>query len=406
MATSPFGGYPDLMPRRAASMSQAVNPLEELIQGLSQYQQFGQQQAQQQLANQLALQLQQGRISEQNLRLEALKRAVPTEQQNALQNAILASQLRQAGVIEAPIVRGQPAALPALPVDQGVFEALPDLPSGQVVPQEVSPLARPVTVGSRQVFDPETLRAQQTQARRLEAMKKREETPLTFKEKGGTVVGLDPFTGEERSRTTLGTDEELFEVKDVGSFIGVKNKPDTWKPVGGKGGGAGAAEEYTAERARRSLDSISDLRTRVSRFNVGYGSLLDFLPESDALDFKGRVDTLKGSIAFGELQAMRNASKTGGALGQVAVQELKLLESALGSLNTRQSRKSFIENLDKIEKSIARFSTAKNKFSETNGDEGRVKVNSQAEYDALDEDTPYIDSKGVRGTKPKRAKKK
>jgi hypothetical protein len=45
---------------------------------------------------------------------------------------------------------------------------------------------------------------------------------------------------------------------------------------------------------------------------------------------------------------MRAASPTGGALGQVAVQELNFLQSVLGSLDTKQSPATVKANLEKI----------------------------------------------------------
>ncbi len=47
---------------------------------------------------------------------------------------------------------------------------------------------------------------------------------------------------------------------------------------------------------------------------------------------------------------MRDASKTGGALGAVSEKELKLLESNLAALNTAQSKEEFQKALDQIVK--------------------------------------------------------
>jgi hypothetical protein len=46
---------------------------------------------------------------------------------------------------------------------------------------------------------------------------------------------------------------------------------------------------------------------------------------------------------------MRDASPTGGALGQVAVQELQALQATVGSLELGQSKAELQKNLDKIE---------------------------------------------------------
>jgi hypothetical protein len=46
---------------------------------------------------------------------------------------------------------------------------------------------------------------------------------------------------------------------------------------------------------------------------------------------------------------MRDESPTGGALGQVAVQELEALQASLGSLNTSQSSDQLLRNLERLE---------------------------------------------------------
>ena len=42
---------------------------------------------------------------------------------------------------------------------------------------------------------------------------------------------------------------------------------------------------------------------------------------SDAQGLRANIETIKGIIGFERLQRMREESKTGGALGQVAVQD-------------------------------------------------------------------------------------
>ncbi len=125
-----------------------------------------------------------------------------------------------------------------------------------------------------------------------------------------------------------------------------------------EGSGANAISPYQAERASRTLQSVSELKDRVSGWTVGTGSLLGWLPETDARNFKAEVDTLKSNIAFSELTAMREASKTGGALGQVSDKEAQLLQSALGALDLGQSPANFRAQLDKVESSIKRWQDA------------------------------------------------
>jgi len=80
------------------------------------------------------------------------------------------------------------------------------------------------------------------------------------------------------------------------------------------------------------------------------GAVARAVPGSPAMDAKALQDTIAASISFDRLQAMRNASPTGGALGNVTENELNLLQSTLGSISLSQSDKQLIENLNRLEK--------------------------------------------------------
>ena len=56
---------------------------------------------------------------------------------------------------------------------------------------------------------------------------------------------------------------------------------------------------------------------------------------------------IEADAAFATLQAMREASKTGGALGQVSDKEIELLKNARGALSRSQSKEQFIQNLER-----------------------------------------------------------
>ena len=72
------------------------------------------------------------------------------------------------------------------------------------------------------------------------------------------------------------------------------------------------------------------------------------IPGTDAANFKAKLQTLKAQVGFGVLQEMRNASKTGGALGQVTEKELGFLQNALAALDTAQTEDEFRKALGKV----------------------------------------------------------
>ena len=64
-------------------------------------------------------------------------------------------------------------------------------------------------------------------------------------------------------------------------------------------------------------------------------------PGGAAANFVAAKEALKAKIGFAELNAMRAHSKTGGALGQVAVQEIDFLQNSIASLDAIQDPKVF-----------------------------------------------------------------
>ena len=124
---------------------------------------------------------------------------------------------------------------------------------------------------------------------------------------------------------------------------------------------------YTDEMKNRTLQSIDELMSQVNPYTVGFGTLIKGVPTTAARSFAAQLETLKASIAFGELTAMREASKTGGALGQVSDKEGQLLQNALGALDQGQSVEQFKAQLKKIKESIERWKAAANNYSATAG---------------------------------------
>lgn len=84
-------------------------------------------------------------------------------------------------------------------------------------------------------------------------------------------------------------------------------------------------------------------------FTAGFiGNLFAKVPGTPAFDLKETIDTIKANIGFDKLQKMREASPTGGALGQVSERELAQLERVLGSLEQAQSPGQLADKLAQI----------------------------------------------------------
>lgn len=172
-------------------------------------------------------------------------------------------------------------------------------------------------------------------------------------------------------------DEELQDLVEVSPGASLFD-PTTGLPVftaptkdliEGQATGAGTPSTYSLQKAENTLQSVKDLKTLAEKSPQIFGKtaalpIPDYARSEEFRNFKAQLDVLKSNIAFSELNAMREASKTGGALGQVSERELALLENNLGALSMKQSPANFVEQLDKIKKSIE---TWKNEVATSDG---------------------------------------
>ena len=84
----------------------------------------------------------------------------------------------------------------------------------------------------------------------------------------------------------------------------------------------------------------------IDNFTAGLGgTLLSKIPGTNATNLTKLIDSVKANAGFDKLQAMREASPTGGALGQVSDKEIRFLQSVFGSLDQDQSPKQLKYNL-------------------------------------------------------------
>jgi hypothetical protein len=145
---------------------------------------------------------------------------------------------------------------------------------------------------------------------------------------------------------------------------------------------------YLEERSVRMRDAVQELRDLTSNWTVGYGSLLKNLPATEAKNYAAKLKTLTANIAFQELAEMREASKTGGALGNVSNIELELLSSVRGALDQAQDVDSILAELDKVEESLNRWEAEKKKH-------GWVSSAGTAAEQDVEETTPSARTQGL-----------
>lgn len=115
------------------------------------------------------------------------------------------------------------------------------------------------------------------------------------------------------------------------------------------------------EHASLVMDTIDNIITegKVGTGTAGVvGAVAGAIPGTAAYDLNSQLDTIRSIIGFDELRKMRDASPTGGALGQIAVRELEFLQAARGNLDRKQSPDQLRKNLEQIRESYKRWSEA------------------------------------------------
>lgn len=131
-------------------------------------------------------------------------------------------------------------------------------------------------------------------------------------------------------------------------------------------GGPAALEQEQTERARENAAAQSQQYGSIVFEDIGRvkdmlnggrgqpvtgaaGALAANVPGSEAADARALVETIRANIGFDRLQAMREASPTGGALGNVTERELATLQAVMGSLEFSQSKEQLLQNLTRLE---------------------------------------------------------
>jgi len=140
---------------------------------------------------------------------------------------------------------------------------------------------------------------------------------------------------------------------------------------------------------------------RIKEGEAGFiGARAAALEGSESFNVAATLDVIKANLGFDRLQEMRADpdNKTGGALGQVAVQELLMLQSTVASVKQGQQIKKLYEDLAKIRRHYNNYLKAHEEIDalkqfnriNTGPRFERVPViKDQTEYEALPAGAPY-----------------
>ena len=180
----------------------------------------------------------------------------------------------------------------------------------------------------------------QVEREKIEAAKEREREKIEARKELATLVGSqrNAVTDLQRQLLQDKVDAQRQKVADL----------EDKKKV---------SQANEAAKAQNVIGIIDNVLPKISGLNTAgvAGKALSFVPGSDAYDVARNIETIKANIGFKELSDMRQASPTGGALGQVAVQELNFLQAAISNLDVGQSPQQLRDNLSKVKKHYNRW---------------------------------------------------
>lgn len=122
--------------------------------------------------------------------------------------------------------------------------------------------------------------------------------------------------------------------------------------VGEKQAAFGQAQT-ALQSSEATLDRLKMVASRIKSDPAldritGWTGVFPNAPGGKAANVQAQLNTLKSQVAFGVLQAMRDASKTGGALGAVSDAEGRRLENNLAALDQAQDVTAFRKAMDDI----------------------------------------------------------
>jgi len=123
------------------------------------------------------------------------------------------------------------------------------------------------------------------------------------------------------------------------------------------------------------------------------GKALGWIPGTSAYNVQKRIDSVKANVGFDKLQAMRDASPTGGALGQVSELELMYLQSTIDMMEPGMGAEAFMEAMQRVRRHYDRFIAAlddRRTAREVTWEELMMKYPDDPKYGKMAGKSPFV----------------
>ena len=176
---------------------------------------------------------------------------------------------------------------------------------------------------------------------------------------------IDPSTKLPYSENKFQGDTFEGKIPEGYTRIVAKDGSVRYKVVPGSPAEATLNQITNASLVLENIDDVFDLynnrttTTKIGPMDIGVDSIFSTAAKAYALtgvagtpraNMDEAIAPIIANLGFDKLQAMRDASPTGGALGQVSNIELAALQKSLASLSLNQSPEQFETNLKKVQK--------------------------------------------------------
>lgn len=180
----------------------------------------------------------------------------------------------------------------------------------------------------------------------------------------------DPTSTKAQKEIAQQTVDRLYPLKaqGMGQFEKDPENPGKYRPIPGT-----PAEDKAIDKEKKEISKFTNQLASVNLVDrtvdkalgqlspkttgiVGIGAAK--IPGTDAYTLKATLNTIVANLGFDKLQAIRDLSQTGGALGQVAVKEIEFLQQTIASLDQGLPQEELAKNLGEIKASYARLQKA------------------------------------------------
>ena len=180
-------------------------------------------------------------------------------------------------------------------------------------------------------------------------------TPLGRRNIGVSPDAQPELRKQQATATETGTAVGQAKAKTVPGSKAQVGETQRLAALQAKAEGINADRENMIGFIDRALDFLDNTDIPVT----GFASTLAAIPGTPAYQFAQLIAPIRAFIGFDRLQQMREESPTGGALGQVAVQELRDLQATKGSLAEGQREEQLKETLNDIRAKIVKANRAR-----------------------------------------------